>query len=162
MASQNNPEVLVLALVGIRLRDPEDERPDRSARDAFGTWHRRLSTGLGPLSPGDRDGLVTRSLLDNHRSPGEFFTVGFSAGLLFAVSAFLVETVAPIVDTDPCVGVTFGALVGLSAFTTFNWLTNSTSQRSTAGCHWTLEPRSPRSSGCFCWPPCPSACCCSR
>jgi hypothetical protein len=119
------PVVLVpaLAVLGLWLYDAEYERPDRSADDAFATWHRRLSSGLGPLSPGDPHGLVTRNLLDVHRSSGGFFKIGFSAALLFGVSAFLVELVAPIVGTDPSVGVTFGALLGLSAFTTFNWLT---------------------------------------
>jgi len=119
------PAALVpaLAVAGVWLYDPEYERPARSAGNAFRPWHRRLSRGLGPLSPGDADGLVTRSLLDVHRSSGGFFKVGFSAALLFAVSAFLVELVAPIVGTEPSVGVTFGALLGLSAFTTFNWLT---------------------------------------
>lgn len=110
------PAALVpaLAVVGLWLHDPEYERPARSAADGFGRWRARL---------GDDDGLLTRSLLDVHRSSGGFFKVGFSAGLLFVVSAFLVELVAPIVGTDPSVGVTFGALLGLSAFTTFNWLT---------------------------------------
>jgi hypothetical protein len=116
LAAAALPAALVpaLAVLGLWLHDPEYERPARSAADAFGRWRARL---------GDDDGLLTRSLLDVHRSSGGFFKVGFSAGLLFVVSAFLVELVAPIVGTDPSVGVTFGALLGLSAFTTFNWLT---------------------------------------
>ena len=115
-ASVALPAVLVpvLALLGGWLHDEEYERPARSADNAFARWHHRL---------GDREGLVTRSLLDVRRSSGGFFKIGFSAGLLFVVSAFLVELVAPIVGTRPSVGVTFGALLGLSAFTTFNWLT---------------------------------------
>jgi hypothetical protein len=110
------PAVLtpLIALLGVWLHDDEYERPARSADNAFARWHGRL---------GDRDGLVTRSLLDVKRSSGGFFKVGFSAGLLFVVSAFLVELVAPLLGTEPSVGVTFGSLLGLSAFTTFNWLT---------------------------------------
>jgi hypothetical protein len=107
----------LLVALGVWLHDPEYERPARSDDDRFSTWHARLQ----PF--GDEDGLVTRSLLDVHRSSGGFAKVLFSAGLLFVVSAALVELVAPIVGTAPSTGVTFGALLGLSAFTTFNWLT---------------------------------------
>jgi hypothetical protein len=106
----------VAAWLGARLRDPEYERPARSAREQFGWLHARL----GRLDP---DGLVARSVLEVHRSSGGLWKVAFSATLLFVVSAFLVELVAPIVGTDPSTGVTFGALLGLTAFTTFNWLT---------------------------------------
>ncbi|MEF8774640.1 MAG: hypothetical protein V5A37_07980, partial [Halobacteriales archaeon] len=106
-----------LAALGVWLHDPEYERPNRSVEDRFARWHERLA-GIG-----DDRGLVTRSLLDVHRSSGGVVKVAFSAGILFLVSAFLVELVAPIVGTDPSTGVTFGALLGLSAFTSFNWLT---------------------------------------
>jgi hypothetical protein len=107
----------VLAVLGVWLHDPEYERPARSAGNRFAAWHARLR-GVG-----DESGLVTRNLLDVHRSSGGVFKVFVSAGVLFAVSAFLVELIAPLIGTDPSTGITFGALLGLSAFTTFNWLT---------------------------------------
>ncbi len=105
----------MLAAVGVAVYDPDDSSPARTAGNALAAWKGRL--------PGDERGLVARSLLDVHRSSGGLFKVVFSAAILFAVATFLVELVAPIVGTRPSTGVAFGALLGLSAFTTYNWLT---------------------------------------
>ena len=107
--------VPILAALGVAIYDPDDANPARTASNAFVDWNGRL--------PGDEDGLVTRSLVDVHRSSGGVFKLVFSTAILFAVAAFLVELVTPIVGTTPSTGVTFGALLGLSAFTTYNWLT---------------------------------------
>ncbi|PSP75134.1 hypothetical protein BRC81_16325 [Halobacteriales archaeon QS_1_68_20] len=106
--------VPVLAAVGVAIYDPEDSSPARTAGNTLSAWAGRL---------GEDRVLVARSLLDVHRSSGGLFKVLFSAGILFTVAAFLVELVTPIVGTRPSTGVAFGALLGLSAFTTYNWLT---------------------------------------
>jgi hypothetical protein len=105
----------VLAALGVAAYDPGDTRAARTAGNALGTWADRL--------PGDDSALTVRNLLEIHRSSGGLFKLLLSAGILFAVAAFLVELVAPIVGARPSTGVTFGALLGLSAFTTVNWLT---------------------------------------
>lgn len=108
----------LLGAIGVWLYDPTDVESDRTARSLFTPWHRRLAPLLG-----DEEGIATRSLLEVHRSSGGFGKLLFSGGVLFVVSAFLVELVAPLIGSEPSTGVTFGALLGLTAFTTYNWLT---------------------------------------
>ncbi len=112
--------VAVVALVGVGLAvyDPTYERPARSATNAFRAWHARLPTG---------DGLLTKTLLDVSRSSGGLFKLLFSAGILFAVSAFLIEFAGDLTGRPPSTGVSFGAILGLTAFTTYNWLTSTDS-----------------------------------
>jgi hypothetical protein len=108
------PTVLLAAL-GYVTYDTTSERTARSAANAFDRWHARL--------PVDDQGLVTKTLLDVHRSSGGFVKVLFSAGVLFAVTVALVDVAESITGVAPSVGVTMGAVLGLSAFTTYNWVT---------------------------------------
>ncbi|MFB6135343.1 MAG: hypothetical protein ABEJ04_01130 [Halobacteriaceae archaeon] len=103
-----------LCLVGVAGYDPTATRAARTAPDRFGPWRERL---------GDGDGLLTKSLLDVARSSGGLWKVPFSAGVLFAVSAFLITTVQTVTGVRPSTGLAFGAVVSLTAFTTYNWLT---------------------------------------
>ncbi|MFB6137612.1 MAG: hypothetical protein ABEJ42_04645 [Halobacteriaceae archaeon] len=110
---------IAVPAAGVLAFDPSFERPARSVTDRFGALQDRLSAT--PL--GDADGLVTKSLLDVARSDGGLWKVAFSGAVVFAVSAFLVETAARVTGVPPSPGVTFGALLGLTGFTTYNWLT---------------------------------------
>ncbi|PSQ44198.1 hypothetical protein BRD17_04715 [Halobacteriales archaeon SW_7_68_16] len=112
---------LVLLAVGFALYDTEYERPARSSGPTFGTWRRRLR---------DDDGLVTKSLLDVARSSGGLWKVPFSAGLLFVVAVFLVDLAGRVTQVPPSVGVSFGSILGLTAFSSYNWLTQFDSPRS--------------------------------
>ena len=103
-----------LAGLGLLAYDPTDRRPSRTAAARFTTWRDRL---------GDDDGLLTKSLLDVARSSGGFGKVLVSGGVLFLVTAFLVGVVERLTGVAPSTGVSFGALLGLTAFTTYNWLT---------------------------------------
>jgi len=104
-----------LLVVGVGLFDTSAERPARTAGRAFRRWHRRL--------PVDETGLTTKSLRDVARSSGGYGKVVFSAAVLFAVTAFLVDLVETVTGVAPSVPVAFGAVLGLTAFTTYNWLT---------------------------------------
>ena len=106
--------IVALAGRGLGLYDPAYRRPARTAPRRFDRWRRRL---------GDRDGLLTKTLLDVARSSGGVWKVGFSGAVLFAVVAFLVGLVETVTGVEPSTGVSFGALLGLTAFTTYNWLT---------------------------------------
>lgn len=106
--------IAALAGLGLGLYDPAYRRPARTARRRFDRWRRRL---------GDRDGLLTKTLLDVARSSGGLWKVVFSGAVLFAVVAFLVRLVETVTGVEPSTGVSFGALLGLTAFTTYNWLT---------------------------------------
>ncbi|WP_225335295.1 hypothetical protein [Halomicrobium urmianum] len=86
----------------------------RTAGPAFRRWLDRVG-----------EPLATRTLLDVHRSSGGFGKVLFSAAVLFGVTAGLVDLAGRITGVAPSVGVSFGAVLGLSGFTTYNWLTQA-------------------------------------
>ena len=108
----------LLAGAGMAVYDPIDRQPARTSAARFRTWRDRLR---------DDDGLLTKSLLDVARSSGGVGKVAVSGGVLFVVTAFLVGVVERLTGVVPSTGVSFGALLGLTAFTTYNWLTQSDS-----------------------------------
>ncbi len=101
----------VLLGVGFLAYDPTHETPARSA-----AGFRRYRDHLGG------DALLVKSLLDVHRSSGGLFKLLFSGGVLFAVSAVLIEFAASLTGVRPSTGISFGAVLGLTAFTTYNWI----------------------------------------
>ncbi|WP_248897520.1 hypothetical protein [Haloplanus halobius] len=103
--------VLALAVVSF---DPTARRPARTVAPAFRRWWRRIG-----------DPVATKTLLDVHRSAGGFGKVLFSAGVLLGVTAGLLNLAGRITGVAPSVGVSFGTILGLSGFTTYNWLTQS-------------------------------------
>ncbi len=100
-----------LLAVGFLAYDPTYESPARSAR-GFRAWRDRFGG----------DALLVKGLLDVHRSSGGLFKLVFSGGVLFAVSAFLIEFAGTVTGVRPATGVAFGAVLGLTAFTTYNWI----------------------------------------
>jgi hypothetical protein len=105
---------LVLAAVGVFGVDPSSERPTRIAgrTGSFTRWRARLGG----------DGLLVKTLLDVRRSDGGFLKVVFSALVVLAVAIALVSFAGRVTGVPPSPGVSVGALVGLTAFTTYNWL----------------------------------------
>jgi len=107
--------IVALSLLGIASYDATTTGSSRTAESAFHGWHERI--------PFDGDGLVTKSLLDVARSSGGFTKVPFSAGILFLVSVGMVDLAGGLAGVDPSMAVSMGAILGLTAFTTYNWLT---------------------------------------
>jgi len=105
----------LLATLGIAVYDPNYSTPARTAGDAYGRWRDRL--------PFRDDAVTAKTLIDVSRSSGGLFKVVFSGAILLAVGVFLLELAGEIASVDPAPGVTLGAILGLSAFTTYNWLT---------------------------------------
>lgn len=103
---------------GLLAYDPTYERPARTATNGFRRWHDRL-----PFA----DGLLTKNLLDVSRSSGGLFKLFFSGGILFVVSAYLIDFAGTLTGIPPSTGIAFGAILGLTAFTTYNWLTSTDS-----------------------------------
>jgi hypothetical protein len=101
-------------LLGAFTFDATASRPARTVEPAFRRWWRRIG-----------DPVATKSLLDIHRSAGGFGKVLFSAAVLFGVTAALVDFAGQITGVPPSTGISFGAILGLSGFTTYNWLTQS-------------------------------------
>lgn len=107
--------IVALSALGIATYDATVTSPSRTAENAFDTWRERLWF--------DADGLVAKSLLDVARSSGGFTKVPFSAGILFLVSVAMVDLAGNVAGVDPSIAVSMGAILGLTAFTTYNWLT---------------------------------------
>ncbi|WP_227133005.1 hypothetical protein [Halorubellus salinus] len=105
----------LLAVLGIAVYDPNYSTPARTAGDAYGRWRDRL--------PFRDDAVTAKTLIDVSRSSGGLFKIVFSGSILLAVGVFLLELAGEIASVDPAPGVTLGAILGLSAFTTYNWLT---------------------------------------
>lgn len=106
---------VALAGVGLVAFDPTYERPTRTAPPRLATWRRRL--------PGDPNGLLAKTLLDVSRSSGGFWKLLFSGGILFVVTAALIGLARSITGVAPSTGLSFGAILGLTSFTTYNWVT---------------------------------------
>ncbi|SNZ04664.1 hypothetical protein SAMN06269185_0637 [Natronoarchaeum philippinense] len=102
------------ALIGVVAFEPSTSRATRTVDPAFERWRARL---------GDERGLTTKTFLDVARSDGGLWKVPFSGGVIFGVCVGLVELAGRITGVEPSTGATFGALLGLSAFTTYNWVT---------------------------------------
>ncbi|WP_117594441.1 hypothetical protein [Haloprofundus halophilus] len=106
--------VFAVFLLGAATFDATAPRPTRTVGPSFRRWWRRIG-----------DPLATKTLLDVHRSAGGFWKVFFSAAVLFGVTVSLVDFAGQVTGVSPSVGVSFGAILGLSGFTTYNWLTQS-------------------------------------
>lgn len=102
------------AVLGHAAYDPTHRRSIRTRENRFEPVRARL---------GDPAGLLTKSLLDVYRSSGGLWKVLFSTGVLLAVTAGLIQLIEPLTGMEPSPPISFGALLGLSAFTTYNWLT---------------------------------------
>jgi len=74
-------------------------------------------------------GLTARPLLEVHRSSGSVWKVGFSLGILFGVTALLLDRIVASMNISPSAGIAFGTLLGLGTFTTYNWVTQSDEPR---------------------------------
>lgn len=101
-------------LLGGWLFDPTAQRTTRTEQPLF----RRIRARVG-------DPVAARTLLDVHRSDGGLWKVLFSAGILYAVTTVLVDLAGRITGIEPAVGVSFGTILGLTGFTTYNWLTQA-------------------------------------
>ncbi|WP_238717558.1 hypothetical protein [Natronorubrum halophilum] len=108
---------VLVGAASLALYDPSYGRPSRTASDRFA----RLSGAL-PLRA-TTNALVSKTLLDLARSSGSVWKPFVSAGILLALVAALVDVVGTITGIAPAPGIFFGGVLGLTAFTTYNWLT---------------------------------------
>jgi len=101
-------------LVGGLLFEPQSRRTTRTEKPLFRRLHARVS-----------DAVAVKTLLDVHRSDGGLWKLLFSGGILYAVTVALVSLAGRITGVEPAVGVSFGTVLGLTGFTTYNWLTQA-------------------------------------
>lgn len=104
-----------LGAAGVALFRFDRHTPARTAPNRFRTLHRRLGRF-------DRQGALSKSLLDVARSSGGLWKVAFSQGLMFAVLAVLLRFLPAVVPVRPAPGLTLAAILALGTFTTYNWL----------------------------------------
>jgi len=91
------------------------EPPTRSGvRRVEGDRYRRLADVAGPFT--------ARPLVEVARSSGSVWKVAFSLGILFAVTALLLDRLVAATGLEPSAGIAFGTLLGLGSFTTYNWV----------------------------------------
>lgn len=107
--------VPVLTTVGVLTYDLQPDDGERTAESRFRELVARL--------PGHDTALVAKTLLDLARSSGGVWKVAFSGGIIFGVSAAMIRAVELLLGVNPVAPVAMGAMLGLSAFTTYNWLT---------------------------------------
>jgi hypothetical protein len=113
-AVQGFAPLVVLGVVGPLLFKPVESRAQRTSPGRFTRLRHLLR---------DENGLTTRPLLDVARSSGSVWKVLFSMGVLFAVTALLLQQIVAATGLRPSPGIAFGTLLGLGAFTTFSWVT---------------------------------------
>ncbi|WP_241692884.1 hypothetical protein [Haloarcula limicola] len=101
----------LLAALGVALFEPIEEGSSGRHRRTDG-----LFTGVA-------DPLTRRPLLSVARSSGSVGKVVFSMGVLFAVTALLLDRITMATGIEPHAGIAFGTLLGLGAFTTYSWVT---------------------------------------
>ncbi|WP_290813460.1 hypothetical protein [Halovivax sp.] len=103
-----------VGIAALAAYDPTHEPPSRTSPERFERLRRRLPSA---------DPLVAKAVLDLSRSSGGFAKPFVSVGILFVLVAGLLGVVEAITGVAPAPGIFFGGVLGLSAFTTYNWLT---------------------------------------
>ena len=106
--------IAAVFVVGAVTFGPATRPETRTVTPIFRRWLGRVG-----------DPVATKTLLDVHRSAGGVWKVLFSGAILFGVTAALVDLAGQITGVSPSVGISFGAVLGLSGFTTYNWLTQA-------------------------------------
>ncbi|MES3517256.1 MAG: hypothetical protein PPP58_06295 [Natronomonas sp.] len=102
-----------LMVVGITLFRFERHDTVRNTTNRFGPIRRLL---------GDDDGVVTKSVLEIHRSSGGVLKILFSQGIVLGLAVALLIGVPRLVPVEFDPGLTAGAVLGAGTFTTYNWL----------------------------------------
>jgi len=96
---------------------------------------RTVESALRPLESLVGSPVAAKTILDVRRSSGGVGKLLFSSGVLFVVTAGLIDLVETITTVQPSVELSFGAVLGLSGFTTYNWLTQADDVES-----YTIQP----------------------
>lgn len=107
--------VIVIPLlygIGALTYDPSTSHRTRRVDPAFDRWNDRV-----------QNPVAAKSVLDVSRSGGGLWKVLFSVAILLAVTTALIDFAGVITGVSPSVGLSFGTVLGLSGFTTYNWLT---------------------------------------
>lgn len=104
--------VVALAGLGVLAFRPGRRSRTRTAGPSFRLWRDRVD-----------DPVAAKTLLDLSRSSGGVGKVLLSGAILFAVTAALVDLARSITGVAPSIAVSYGTVLGLAGFTTYNWLT---------------------------------------
>ena len=104
--------ILVLAVVGVFVFDPERGGGTESYRDVY--------PGLRDLLRGE--GLAAKMVLDVTRSSGGVWKIFFSVGILFGVFVFLVLYVDLVSNIVAAPGLAFAVLLSISTVSVYHWI----------------------------------------
>lgn len=108
--------VIMSIVIAITVYSPGDN--GGSHRGVTGSY-----ASMQRVLPGSVGLLPVKMLMDVRRSSGGLLKVGFVAGVLFTVAAFVLWGVESALGIHVRPGVAFGSLLSLTAFTTYTWLT---------------------------------------
>ena len=111
------PVAVALVAGPILFEPPTNSSVRRAENNRYGQLHR-----LGGST-------TARPLLEVLRSSGSVWKVAFSLGILFAVTALLLDRLVAATGLQPSAGIAFGTLLGLGTFTTYNWVTQADEPR---------------------------------
>ncbi len=106
--------IVVLGVIATVSFTVESHRVERRTQPRYRRWFGYIG-----------DPIATKTLLDVDRSSGGFAKVLFSGAILFGVTAALVEFAGEVTGIEPSVELAYGMILGLTGFTTYNWLTQS-------------------------------------
>ena len=107
--------VAAIVAVSVLLYSPSTRTRNRTSSVSYATLREIIPSPVGLLP--------VKILVDVTRSSGGLLKVAFTAGLFFAVTAFLIWTVETTLHITLNPGIAFGALLSLTAFTTHTWIT---------------------------------------
>lgn len=108
--------VPIFLITAVTIYSPNTTREARTRTNTY--------TSLRKRPPFDTP-LVAKMLVDLQRSSGGLAKVLFSGGILLAVAWFLLQLATDIIGLEPSIGIAYGSLLSLTAFTTYNWITQN-------------------------------------
>lgn len=104
--------LVVVGLVAAGTVSGGKRQSQTTVTSAFARWRRLTGSAV-----------AGRSLLSVYRSAGGFGAVVFSGLILLGATVGLIELAGRVTGVAPAGGVALGTVLGLSGFTTYNWLT---------------------------------------
>ena len=108
--------VAATVVASVLLYAPSTRSRNRTSSVPYATLREIIPSRIGLLP--------VKILLDVKRSSGGLLKVAFTAGLFFAVTAFLIWAVETTLHITLNPGIAFGTLLSLTAFTTHTWITH--------------------------------------
>ncbi|MDY6764772.1 MAG: hypothetical protein SV377_03660 [Halobacteria archaeon] len=106
--------IVLISVIGIVAFRPSPRATTRT--------HTARFSNLNSTLPFDRNGVVTKILLDINRSSGDVWKILFSVGILFAVFVFMVQEIDFVSAIISSPGISFAVLLSIASISVYNWI----------------------------------------